>query len=96
MRMNCAPANVAMTVRSLNSLRNWTSGASSDPCAADATMQGLVISMVVVVVVVVVRIEVPVEVAGTVEVWIVVIVTVGENVVVVMNDVLASVTVSVG
>ena len=59
-------------------------------------MQGLVTAMVVVVVVVVVRIDVPVEVMGTIEVRTEVVVMVGENVVVAMNDVFASVAVTVG
>lgn len=36
--MKAPPANVAWTDRSLNPLRNCTSGASSDPSAADAIM----------------------------------------------------------
>jgi len=59
-------------------------------------MQGLVIATVVVVMVVVVRTEVAVEVVGIMEVRSEVVVTVGENVVVVMNDVFASVTMTVG
>ena len=59
-------------------------------------MQGLVIATVVVVIVVVVRTEVAVEVVGIMEVRSEVVVTVGENVVVVMNDVFASVTMTVG
>jgi len=46
--------------------------------------------------VVVVRTEVAVEVVGITEVRSEVVVTVGENVVVVMNDVFASVTMTVG
>ena len=59
-------------------------------------MQGLVIATVVVVVVVVVWIEVAVEVVGIIEVRSEVVVTVGENVVVLMNDVFACVTVTDG
>jgi len=59
-------------------------------------MQGRVTAIVVVVVVVVVSIEVPVDVVGTTEVRIEVVVRVGEKVVVAMNDVFASVTVTVG
>jgi len=59
-------------------------------------MHGLVTATVVVVVVVVVRTEVPVEVVGAIEVRTEVIVRVGENVVVAVNDVFVSVIVAVG
>lgn len=56
--MNCVPANVDMTVPSLNSLRNWTCGASSEPYAAEAITHalagvGVVVTITVVAVVVV-------------------------------------------
>lgn len=94
--MNCPPAKVDITDLSRNSLRNWTSGASSEPYAADAITQGRVIATLVVVVVLVVRSEVTVEAVGMTEVWTDVTVTVGEKVVVAMNEVFITEVVTVG
>ena len=55
--MNAPPANVDCTYSSLNTLRNWTSGASSEPYATDAITQarpaGVTVAVATVVVVVV-------------------------------------------
>lgn len=52
--MNWAPANVDITGPSLNPLRNCTSGASSDPYAADAITHARPVGVTVIVAMVVV------------------------------------------
>jgi len=75
--MNCDPAKLFATRSSLNSLRNWTHGESSDPYAAEAMthLPGPTTRVVLVVVVVVVEVvEIVVEMDVEVEVVVVVVV----------------------
>jgi hypothetical protein len=74
--MNADPAKAFRTSRSLKLLRNWTSGESSDPCAAEAMKHLPSVAAVAVIVVVVVTELVDVVVVKYVEVALVVVVVV--------------------